>query len=54
MSVPEFIDNRDGDTLAAALAKILAGTGGSGFSEGSGVKPADLSIASAFLRDLSA
>lgn len=50
MSTPEFIDNRDGNTLAEALARILGGSGGGtgGFSEGSDVRPADVSIASAF------
>lgn len=45
---PEFIDNRDGNTLAAALAAILSGAmPGSGLPE-AGARPGRLDIASAF------
>lgn len=44
---PEFIDNRDGNTLGKALAHVLGGSDGDGFDE-SGVRPAELAIASAF------
>jgi hypothetical protein len=48
MSTPEFIDNRNGNTLAEALARILGASSRDGFNEGYSVRPADLSIASAF------
>jgi hypothetical protein len=44
---PEFIDNRDGNTLAEALARLLGG-GAVGGMEESNVRPAELAIASAF------
>ncbi len=48
MTGPEFIDNLDGNTLAAAIARILAG----GITEGgmaeAGTRPSQLDIASAF------
>ncbi len=47
MSGPEFIDNRDGNTLAKALARVLGGAGGPGMAE-SGPIPKEVSIASAF------
>ena len=43
---PEFIDNRDGNTLAEALAQISGGRIG-GVSP-DGVRPAELAIAAAF------
>ncbi len=45
MSGPEFIDNRDGNTLAKALAQVLGGAGGPGMAE-SGPIPKEVSIAS--------
>jgi hypothetical protein len=44
---PEFIDNRDGNTLAVALALLLGGSS-NGFGEGAGKRPTDLAIAAAF------
>ncbi len=44
---PEFIDNRDGNTLAEALVTLLGGSGG-GMGEGATVRPANLAIAAAF------
>jgi hypothetical protein len=44
---PEFIDNRDGNTLAAALAGLLGCITEKGLTEVS-VRPAELAIASAF------
>jgi hypothetical protein len=44
---PEFIDNRNGNTLAAALAAILSGTGSNGGLQES-APPGRLDIASAF------
>lgn len=44
---PEFIDNRNGNTLAEALARLLGGSVGDSFAEG-GPRPADLAIATAF------
>jgi hypothetical protein len=46
---PEFIDNRNGNTLAEALAQLLGGTIAGGLSE-SGPRPAEVAIASAFFR----
>jgi hypothetical protein len=43
---PEFIDNRDGNTLAEALAVLLGGAGG-GLGEGA-ARPAELAVAAAF------
>jgi hypothetical protein len=48
MPGPEFIDNLDGNTLVAALARVLAGGNtDSGMEEG-GTKPGHLDIASAY------
>jgi hypothetical protein len=44
---PEFIDNRDGNTLAEALAQLLGDNMAGGLSA-AGVRPAELAIASAF------
>ena len=44
---PEFIDNRAGNTLAEALARLLGGSMTGGLSEAV-VRPAELAIASAF------
>jgi hypothetical protein len=44
---PEFIDNRDGNTMAEALARVLGGSLG-GMAEEAAARPADLAIASAF------
>jgi hypothetical protein len=46
----DFIDNRDGNTLTVALSRILGGatTSTNELAEDSPVRPADLSIASAF------
>jgi hypothetical protein len=41
---PEFTDNRDGNTLAEALAQVLGGR----ISGMPGARPAELAIASAF------
>jgi Helicase conserved C-terminal domain/PLD-like domain/SNF2-related domain len=46
-TAPEFIDNRDGNTLAEALALLLGGTPAGGLGE-TGVRPAELAIAAAF------
>ena len=46
-TAPEFIDNRDGNTLAEALAGLLRGSVRGGLAE-AGVRPAELAIASAF------
>jgi hypothetical protein len=43
----EFIDNRDGNTLAEALARLLGGSPSGGLGEAA-VKPAELAIAAAF------
>jgi phosphatidylserine/phosphatidylglycerophosphate/cardiolipin synthase-like enzyme len=48
MSHPEFIDNRDGNTLAAALADVLGHTAQAEGSQGAGARPGRLDIASAF------
>lgn len=45
-NAPEFIDNRDGNTMAEALTRVLGGFAG-GLEEPS-VRPADLAIAAAF------
>jgi hypothetical protein len=47
-STPEFIDNRDGNTLAVALARVLGGTLPGGMGESPAVRPAELAVASAF------
>ena len=44
---PEFIDNRNGNTLAEALARLLGGTVSGGLAEAT-IRPAELAIASAF------
>jgi hypothetical protein len=44
---PEFIDNRNGNTLAEALARLLGGSVGGGLAE-DGSRPAELAIAAAF------
>jgi hypothetical protein len=44
---PEFINNRDGNTLAEALARLLGGSASGGLAEVS-VRPAELAIAAAF------
>jgi hypothetical protein len=44
---PEFIDNRDGNTLAEALARLLGGSASGGLAEAT-VRPAELAIAAAF------
>jgi hypothetical protein len=44
---PEFIDNRDGNTLAEALVRLLGGSVTGGVAENA-VRPAELAIASAF------
>jgi hypothetical protein len=46
-STPEFIDNRNGNTLAGALAHVLGVSGVAGSAETTG-RPADLAIAAAF------
>src|SRR5262249_17413465 len=46
--VPEFIDNRDGNTLAEALARVLGGTIEGGSAVPAAGRPADLAIAAAF------
>lgn len=48
MTGPEFIDNLDGNTLAAAIARILAGGGAAGGMAEAGARPGKLDIASAF------
>src|SRR5260370_509708 len=45
---PEFIDNRNGNTLAEALARLLGGSLSVGLSEAS-VRPPEVAIASAFV-----
>jgi hypothetical protein len=45
--VPEFIDNRNGNTLELALRRVL-GANDSAFAENSTVRPAELAIAAAF------
>ena len=45
---PEFIDNRDGNTLVAALATVLGGASSMGGVEEASDRPARLDIASAF------
>ncbi len=44
---PEFIDNRDGNTLVEALGRVLGGSLGGGLGEAA-VYPSELAIASAF------
>ncbi|HZR77009.1 helicase-related protein [Bradyrhizobium sp.] len=44
---PEFIDNRNGNTLAEALARLLGGSMAGGLSE-SGTRPSEVAIAAAF------
>jgi hypothetical protein len=44
---PEFIDNRDGNTLAAALARVLGGSAGC-IAEGPAALPSELAVAAAF------
>jgi hypothetical protein len=44
---PEFIDNRDGNTMAEALERVLGGAA-SGFADAPAARPADLAIAAAF------
>lgn len=44
---PEFIDSRDGNTMAEALARLLGGGLASGMAE-AGTRPAELAIAAAF------
>jgi hypothetical protein len=44
---PEFIDNRDGNTLAKALARVLGASISGEFAE-PGARPAELAIAAAF------
>jgi hypothetical protein len=44
---PEFIDNRDGNTMAEALAVLLGGDPVGGLAE-AGPRPAELAIAAAF------
>jgi hypothetical protein len=44
---PEFIDNRNGNTLAEALARLLGGNVAGGLSE-SGTRPSEVAIAAAF------
>src|SRR5438132_1132189 len=46
-SQPEFIDNRNGNTLAEALARVLGGSLG-GIADGSPARPSELAIAAAF------
>jgi hypothetical protein len=41
---PDFIDNRDGNTLADALARVLGGSIREGLAEAAG-RPAELAIA---------
>lgn len=48
MSGPEFIDNRNGNTLAAALAAVLSGTKPGGGLQEAGARPGRLDVASAF------
>src|SRR5260370_24979769 len=48
MPGPEFIDNLDGNTLVAALARVMAGAGVDGGMNEAGAKPGRLDIASAF------
>ena len=48
MSEPEFIDNRNGNTLAAALAAVLGGATLTGGAQKSNGGPGRLDIASAF------
>jgi len=45
--VPEFIDNRNGNTLELALRRVL-GANDSAFAENSTVRPAEVAIAAAF------
>jgi hypothetical protein len=44
---PEFIDNRDGNTLVEALAFLLGGSN-AGMGEEAAARPADLAIAAAY------
>jgi hypothetical protein len=46
-ATPEFIDNRDGNTLARALARVLGG-GVGGLAEDAPGRPAELAVAAAF------
>jgi hypothetical protein len=48
---PEFIDNRDGNTLAEALARVL-GSCIPGGLDGATVRPEELAIASGPIRSL--
>ncbi len=45
---PEFIDNRDGNTLALALSRVLGGGGAAGVSEAPVGRPEEIAIAAAF------
>lgn len=45
--VPEFIDNRNGNTLELALRRVLGANDGA-FAENSTMRPAELAIAAAF------
>ncbi len=45
---PEFIDNRDGNTLALALSRVLGGGGVAGVSEAPVGRPEEIAIAAAF------
>ncbi|MGH6663218.1 MAG: helicase-related protein, partial [Rhodospirillales bacterium] len=47
-TTPEFIDNRDGNTLAEALARVLGGGVGGGLADGDAGRPTELAVASAF------
>src|SRR4051812_41651493 len=48
MHGPEFIDNLDGNTLVAALARVLTGISADGGLSEAAPKPGQLDIASAF------
>lgn len=45
---PEFIDNRNGNTMAVALRRVLGGGRGGVLEDGPTVRPAELAVASAF------
>lgn len=45
---PEFIDNRNGNTMAVALRRVLGGGRGGALDEGPDIRPAELAVASAF------
>jgi len=47
-ATPEFIDSRDGNTLALALARVLGDYALVGIPEGGSTPPAELAIAAAF------